>query len=365
MFIRKKRNPSGSVSVQVIDKSKGYRVVKTIGSARDPQEARRLVELGALFIERARGEYTLFPEDPHDRAVIADFVKGLGNASIRTMGPELIFGRLFDEIGFNAIPERLFRDVVVARLVYPTSKLKTTDYLYRYEGKTIGVQEVYRFLDRLDERYAEQAKQIAYGHTRKILRRIAVVFYDMTSLYFEAEDEDDLRKIGFSKDGKFQNPQIMLGLLVGEKGYPIGYDVFEGNTFEGKTLLPVLEQLQKRHGFGKPVVVADAAMLSRVNLDELDGAGYPFIVAGRIRNETDAMQKTILARCRGLGNGQSVAIDHERNRRLIVSYSQQRAKKDRHNRDRGLARLRKQVATGRMPQERPDNRGHTKFRKLT
>ena len=222
-----------------------------------------------------RDRYSLFPENPHDRAVIADFVNQLGNASIRTMGPELIFGRLFDEIGFHVIPEQLFRDIVVARLVYPTSKLKTTDYLYRYQGKVMNVQDVYRFLDRLNERYAEQAKQIAYAHTKKILEHITVVFYDMTSLYFEAEDEDDLRKIGFSKDGKFQNPQIMLGLLVGEKGYPIGYDIFEGNTFEGKTLLPVLKKIQERYSFGKPVVVADAAMLSKDNLDALDLAKYP------------------------------------------------------------------------------------------
>ena len=264
-------------------------MIKTMGAAHDPHEVQRLMELGKLFITRQHGQYSLFPENHHERAVIADFVKHLGNASIRTMGPELIFGRLFDEIGFDVIPEQLFRDIVVARLVYPTSKLKTTDYLYRYQGKTMNVQEVYRFLDRLNECYAEEAKQIAYRHTKKVLKRIAVVFYDMTSLYFEAEDEDDLRKIGFSKDGKFQNPQIMLGLLVGEKGYPIGYDIFKGNTFEGKTLLPVLKQIQKRYGFGKPVVVADAAMLSNDNLDALDQAKYPFIVAARILNETDAM----------------------------------------------------------------------------
>jgi len=365
MFVRKKHNRSGSISVQIIDKSNGYRVVKTMGSAHDPHEMQRLMELGELFIARQRGQYSLFPENHHDRAVIADFVKHLGNASIRTMGPELIFGRLFDDIGFNAIPERLFRDIVVARLVYPTSKLKTIDYLYRYQGKTMNVQEVYRFLDRLNDRHAAQVKEITYRHTKKILKHIAVVFYDMTSLYFEAEDEDDLRKIGFSKDGKFQNPQIMLGLLLGEKGYPIGYDIFEGNTFEGKTLLPVLKHIQKRYRFGKPVVVADAAMLSKDNLDALDQAKYPFIVAARIRNETDAMQETILTRCRGLSNGQSVVIEHEQNRRLIVSHSDQRAKKDRYNRKRGLARLRKQVGSGRMTKEQLNNRGYNKFLKLT
>jgi transposase len=365
MFIRKKRNKSGSFSVQIIDKSNGYRVIKTMGAAHDPHEVQRLMELGELFIMRQHGQYSLFPENHHDRAVIADFVKHLGNASIRTMGPELIFGRLFDEIGFDGIPEPLFRDMVVTRLVYPTSKLKTIDYLHRYQGKTMNVQEVYRFLDRLNECYAEQAKQIAYRHTKKVLKRIAVVFYDMTSLYFEAEDEDDLRKIGFSKDGKFQNPQILLGLLVGEKGYPIGYDIFEGNTFEGKTLLPVLKQIQKRYGFGKPVVVADAAMLSHDNLDALDQAKYPFIVAARILNETAEMQKTILTRCHGLSHGQSVVIDHEQSRRLIISYSDQRAKKDQYNRQRGLTKLRKQVASGRMTKEQLNNRGYNKFLKLT
>jgi transposase len=181
-------------------------------------------------------------------------------------------------------------------------------------------------------------------------------------LYFDAEDEDDLRKIGFSKDGKFQNPQIMLGLLVGSGGWPIGYDIFEGNTFEGKTLLPVIDQIAEQYNFGKPVVVADAAMLSRDNLDALDKAKYPFVVAARIRNETIAMQKEILSRCSGLKNGQSVVIDHEKGRRLIVSYSDKRARKDAYNRKRGLSRLDKRV--GKMTKKHLNNRGYNKFLRL-
>jgi transposase len=365
MFVRKKPNRSGSVSVQVIDKSNGYRVVKTIGSARDPEDLRRLVELGKLFITRRSKQYCLFPADQRDNAVILDFIQTLQNASIRTIGPELIFGRLFDEIGFGVVPEQLFRDIVVARLVYPTSKLKTVDYLYRYRGKTVSVQSIYRFLDRLNEHYSRQAQEVAYKHSRRILQRIHVVFYDMTSLYFEAEDEDDLRKIGFSKDGKFQNPQIMLGLLVGENGYPIGYDIFEGNTFEGKTLLPVLKGIQERYDFGKPVVVADAAMLRKANLDALDGEQYPFIVAARIRNEAQAMQEEILRRCAGLQDGQCIEIQHEKDRRLIVAYSDKRARKDAHNRQRGLAKLRKRVGSGRLNKEYLNNRGYNRFLKLT
>ena len=365
MFVRKKPNRSGSVSVQVIDKSDGYRVVETIGSARDPEEIIRLVALGEQFIRRQNRQYALFPEDQRDNAAVLDFVETLANASIRTVGPELIFGRLFDEIGFGEIPEPLFRDIVVARLVYPTSKLKTVDYLYRYQGKTVSPDSIYLFLDRLNEQYSRKAQAIAYRHSRRILKRIRVVFYDVTSLYFEAEDEDDLRKVGFSKDGKFQNPQIMLGLLVGENGYPIGYDIFEGNTFEGKTLIPVLAGIERRYRFGKPVVVADAAMLSKDNLDALDGAKYPFIVAARLRNETQAMQAEILQRCAGLTNGQSVMIRHGGGRRLIVSYSDKRARKDAHNRDHGLARLRKRVNSGKLTKEHLNNRGYNRFLKLT
>src|SRR5690606_24897023 len=198
-------------------------------------------------------------------------------------------------------------------------------------------------LDRLNEHYADRAKQIAYQHTRKIIKKITAVFYDMTSLYFEAEDEDDLRKIGFSKDGKFQHPQIMLGLLVGENGYPIAYDIFEGNRFEGKTLLPVLRGIQKRYNLGKPVVVADSAMLSKENLGALEEEGYPFIVAARIRNETEAMSKAILQQARGLRSGHSVVLEHGQGRRLIVAYSDVRARKDRYNRERGITKLRKQI----------------------
>jgi transposase len=365
MFVRRKPNRSGSVSVQVIDKSEGYRVVKTIGSAQEPAEINRLIELGKAFIARQSGQYSLFPQEEHNNAVVLDFVQSLSNASIRTMGPELIFGRLFDEIGFDVIAECLFRDIVVARLVYPTSKLKTVDYLYRYRGKTISSESIYRFLDRLNDQHKSSAQQIAYQYSRRILKNISVVFYDMTSLYFEAEDEDDLRKIGFSKDGKFQNPQIMLGLLVGENGYPIGYDIFEGNTFEGKTLLPVLNGIQERYRFGKPVVVADAAMLSQDNLEMLNRQKYPFVVAARIRNEPQAVQDDILQKCHGLTNGQSVEIIRDDGYRLIVAYSDQRAKKDAHNRQRGLARLRKQVGSGRMTKEHLNNRGYNKFLKLT
>ncbi len=162
----------------------------------------------------------------------------------------------------------------------------------------------------------------------------------MTTLYFESEDEDDLRKIGFSKDGKFQNPQIMLGLLVGQDGYPIGYDIFEGNTFEGHTLLPTLKKIKAKYGFEKPIVVADAALLSKDNLGNLAKQNYQFIIGGRIKNESDKIKQKILKRAEGLKDGHSFSLKKLDRTRLIITYSDKRQKKDAYNRERGLAKLR-------------------------
>jgi hypothetical protein len=286
MFVRKKKNRSGTISVQIIGKSHGtYKVIQTIGSAKDPDEVEQLVQQGALLAQNNLGaqQRLLGVKTPEDHAV-ETFLRDLKNAQIHTIGPELIFGTLFDRIGFNAIKEKLFRHLVVARLTYPTSKLKTVDYLYRYKGVSVAVQTIYRFLDKLTKKYKETVERIAYEHTKQTLGgTISVVFYDMTTLYFEAEDEDDLRKIGFSKDGKFQCPQIMLGLLVGTGGFPIGYDIFEGNTFEGHTLLPMLEKTQKKYGFGRPTVVADAALLSKKILRILETQSTSSLLARGLR----------------------------------------------------------------------------------
>lgn len=204
-------------------------------------------------------------------------------------------------------------------------------------------------------------ERIVYEHSRKTLGQISVVFYDMTTLYFEAEDEDDLRKIGFSKDGKFQCPQIMVGLLVGENGYPIAYEMFEGNTFEGHTMIPVIEQIQKKYELPKPIIVADSGLLSKDNVQKLLEQNYEFILGARIKNETQKMQSDILEQTKNLKNGESVILEKPDKTRLIVSFSEKRAKKDAHNRDKGLKKLREKFVSGKLTKEQVNNRGYNKF----
>lgn len=363
MFARKVPNRSGSISIQIIEKQNGlYRVVRTVGASSDPDEIERLWKQARQAARQVDPQQVeLFPFQTAADQTVQNLVETLSNSAVRVIGPELIFGRLFDRIGLNEIPDELFRHMVIARLAYPGSKLKTVDYLYRYQGVSLSVNSLYASLDRLHSRYKKQVEEIVYQNTRRKAGSLSVVFYDVTTLYFEAEDEDDLRKIGFSKDGKFQHPQIMLGLLVGERGLPIGYDLYEGNTFEGHTLIPILKGIQDKYGFKPPIVVADAAMLSKANLAALAETQYKFIVGARIKNESDEIKRKVLAKSVGMKDGDHFILERKDGVRLLVTYSGKRARKDAFNRKKGITRLRKKVASGRLTKQAINQRGYNKF----
>lgn len=191
---------------------------------------------------------------------------------------------------------------------------------------------------------------------------ISVCFYDMTTLYFEAAEEDDLRKCGFSKDGKHSCPQIFLGLLVASGGNPIGYEIYEGNISEGHTMIPLIRKLASRFGFDKPIVVADAGLLSKTNIDELTKDGYQYILGARPKSETEKIKERILAL--GMKHGDVVEIEKEGGVRLVLSCTEKRARKDAHNRQRGLTRLQKRMASGRLTKQNINNRGYNKYLKM-
>lgn len=362
MFIRKNKNRSGTVSIQIISKSgRQNKVIETIGCARTIQEEEVLLYKARVEIERLQGLQSLFIE--HDDSVVDSFVDSLSQDNLQIIGAELILGRIYDQIGYpHEKGLELFRNLVLCRLVYPGSKLKTIEYFKKHLNLDISVYSVYRFLDQLQSKYKQSIEDITFVHTRKLLKgRIGVVFYDMTTLYFEASEEDDFRIIGFSKDGKHQQPQIVIGLLVGYNGYPIGYEVFEGNTSETKTLIPVLEAFQVRFNLDKPIIIADAALLSQKNIDALVAGGYQYILGGRLKNESDIIKKQVLGM--QIKEGTPREIKHP-NGRLIVSYSEDRSRNDLYNRRKGLKRLEKKVKNGRLSKEHINNRGYNKYLKL-
>ena len=364
MFVRKKPNKSGSISIQIIDKSTGkYRVVETVGTSMEPSEIEFLWRTAHHKIPTLQGQGSFDFLLKTDRAI----VHALNNdptAKVQVIGPEKILGTIFNRIGFNKIKDELFKHLVLSRLVCPVSKLATTDYLHRYTGLRIDVSKVYRFLDKLNRDYKNEVHNIAYEHTRKTLKnKIGIVFYDMTTLYFEVEYEDDFRKKGFSKDGRPQNPQILMGLLVSENGYPIGYEIFEGNKFEGDTLIPVLKRFKEKYDLPNPIIVADSGLLSKKNIQHLSENGYEYILGARIKNETEEVKEQILGL--KLSEGKLKQILKKDNARLIVGFADKRARKDAFNRQRGLARLEKNLKAGKLTKTHIGNKGYNKYLKLS
>ncbi len=360
MYVRRLRSGSGKTYIQVIDKSSGkYKVSKSFGSSFYEEEIQELIIKARRWIEQQTGVQE-FDFDNQEK-IIESFFNSI--TQMRLAGIELLLGRIFDDIGFGKLNDEIFKQLTIYRIAFPKSKLKTTEFLRRYAQIDWNEDKIYRYLDKLQLEKKELIQQISYQHTKKILGGlISIVFYDVTTLYFQIDDEDDLRKRGFSKEGKHQNPQIVLGLLVSIDGYPLAFDIFEGNKFEGHTMLPVVDTFKQKYALEDLVIIADSGLLSAQNIKELQDKNYEFILGARIKNETEAIRQKILSL--KLRNGQSKIIDKTNGLKLIVSYSDKRAKRDSHNRKRGLNRLEKQLKSGKLTKANINKRGYNKYLKL-
>lgn len=261
MFVRKKKNKSGIISIQIIDKSSGkYKMIKTIGSSKNPIEIEKFVQKGRVWIKEKLGVLEI--DFSNKRQIAKQFLDNIEQINIS--GTELLLGKLYDDIGFNILQDAYFKILVISRLIFPVSKLKTVDYLQKYRGLSIDVQTIYRYLDKLQKDQKEEVQKISYEHTLKILNgEISVVFYDVTTIYFQVDNEDEIRKRGFSKEGRHQNPQIVLGLLTSAGGYPLAYEIFEGNKFEGHTMLPIIDTFKEKYQLNKLVITADSGLISK------------------------------------------------------------------------------------------------------
>jgi len=361
MFIRRKPNKSGTFSVQVVDKVRGrYTLVKSFGASRSEDELSDMERRAADFISTYGGQTTLdFEQQEDDEQTKAEMIFD-SIADIRQDGVRLILEPVYRGIGFDAIPDDTLKYLAIARICQPKSKVATVDYLKRYFDEDVNLNKIYRYMDTLYNTQREQIQQISVEHTRKILgRRIWIVFYDVTTLYFETAREDMLRSPGFSKDGKTSESQIVLGLLVSRDGYPLSYNVFNGSQYEGRTIIPIIDDFVQRFSLTDFIVVADAGLLSRKNIALLKQAGYKFILGGRIKKESKSVQDWVLSLEKDPHTLNETIINGDE--RIIVSYSGQRAAKDRHNRDKGIQRLRKAYASGKISKRNVNQRGYNKF----
>ena len=320
--------------MQIVEKIRGQRkILEHIGSAHTEGEL-------AALIAVARGKIHA-GQQPLDLGLEPEAqVRSGGEAVVRRHSSELLWQTLtstFDALGFNAVADETFKTLVCARLVEPTSKLDTPRVLDDIGVDAPHLSSIKRALARCVERdYRTMLATACWEHvTAAGGPGAALVLYDLTTLYFEAEKEDGLRKVGMSKERRV-DPQITVGLLVARDGFPLDIHVFEGNKAETKTLIPVITAFQQRHQVSDMVVVADAGMLSAANLNALEDAGLSFIVASRTSKAPKELEDHFGRRGNAISDGEVVELTRpmgqgreRRDRRVVWHYKWQRAQRDR------------------------------------
>jgi len=361
MFVRKKKNRSGTTSIVVTVKVKGkFKEIKTVGIARDEAEIDRLYKEGKLWVDNHANGVDLFQQ--HTREKEEALVTNMLLSTIENIlhnGTQLILNRVYDSIGYDAIDDYILSQLVISRLSQPMSKSATVEYLKSHFDEDLQLDKIYRYMDKLYNTQQESIQKISVEHTRKVMGgKIGLLFYDVTTLYFESDYGDGFREPGFSKDGKHSQPQIVLGLLVSEDGYPLSYSMFNGTQYEGHTMIPIVDDFVRRFKLDDFVLVADSGLINTKNIDFLRAQGYRYIIGARIKNSNKAVKEWLLSQEKVESRFNEKMVSHGR---LIVGYSEKRAKKDAHNRTKGITRLEKAFKAGTISKENINKRGYNKF----
>ncbi len=255
-YIRKVKTASGATAIQIAYTAYGKIVrIEHIGSAHNEKELNLLRSLAELQLPKAKQQTLL--SDKQSKPML----------TLRTAS-KLLYDTLstvYDNLGFTALKDETFRQLCIARIVEPTSKLDSIRVLDDLGVKTGSEDRLYRCLKRIiANNYQDKIAKLCFAHASKGAG-ITLVLYDVTTLYFEVQKEDDYRIPGMSKERRLE-PQIIVGLLVDQNGFPLELHSFEGNKAETKTILPVIESFRKRHGLVGITIVADAGMMSQENL---------------------------------------------------------------------------------------------------
>lgn len=339
--IRKTKTASGATAIQIVQYEKRKTIVmKHIGSAHTSEEISALIESADAWIAHHTPVQTLFGKTQRRTLALhtAQYIGVTHMLAYKTLHA------VAHMCGFSALNEPLLLDLAIMRIVEPASKLRTIELLKRYFNIRYAKRSVYRILPKLIQHKKDvEAITVAWAKNG-YSSDLALVLYDVTTLYFETFKADDLRIPGFSKDNKAQQPQIVVGLLVTREGFPLGYEVFKGNTFEGHTMLPVVQTFVRAHGVAMPVVVADAAMLSRENMHTLTEQGFSYIVGARLGNCSPSLIKTMSTALAGKDNATERL--HTQHGTLICAFSSKRYRKDKADMEKQIVKAQALVHRG-------------------
>lgn len=340
--IRKVRTGSRAIAVQIVRYIKRKCiVVRHLGSAKTEDELAVLCQEAENIREQLSAQPSLFSIIPQKQILHAEH---LTLQSVTHQFALNFLRNCFKACGLGFL-NPFYQDLALMRIIEPASKLRTLELLERYFNLSYARRSLTRLLPKLIDQKEDiegASYQTACTHFDQ---SFAFVLYDVTTLYFEShEPNDDLKARGFSKDDKSKQPQVVVGLLVTLQGFPLRYDVYKGNTFEGHTMLDVVKQFQKRHKNAKPIIVADAAMLSKENMTLLEDEGYQYIVGARLANSSelfiDKVTSTLTKK-----DGDNIRLPYpNRSYSVICAYSEKRAKKDRREFNKQLERAQELIA---------------------
>lgn len=404
MFIRAKKTPrSNSISIQLVESFRDngkikQRVVRHIGTSDDPEKLEELKKLAAAF------KNDLFHKKPLQKETgsTGQYAASIGKTTAAAgtiihadhleehqrliLGIHDIYGHIYSSLGFSnpfynparrTFAAKILREIVLARIASPKSKRASVELLQEHFGVNLELDNVYQMMDKIDDRFIENIQKTALTTALKLTgEKLRVLFYDATTLYFESFIEDELKQNGYSKDMKFNQPQVLLALFVTENGLPIGYELFAGSTFEGHTLIPVLEKLKGRYQLEDIIFVADRGLLSEDNLNLLEQKKFKYVVGARIKNVSKEQKEKILNKENyktidikwGPNKKQKekpvqriASFEAKNNRKLIVHYHSGRAKKDEHDRCRSIENLYKKLSKSKDPKSLLNNYGYKKY----
>lgn len=287
-----------------------------------------------------------------------------------TEGIHEVGNAVYDTLGYNKIlkkrDDKILRDLILARIADPASKHRSQKILAKKFGKPHDLDAIYRMMDKLYEKI-DQVKQCTFEKTQGLFpRNMNLVLFDVTTLYFESTEVDELRDFGYSKDCRFNTTQVVLALATNEDGLPIGYELFEGNKAEVKTLISAVNHWKTLFNIGEVCFIGDRAMFTKDNLKLLEESGYQYVVAAKLRSLSQDKKAKVLdeKNYRPLILKDDLAwageFEHE-NRRLIVSYKKKRAINDSKERERLLNKIKKLIGTKGPTKKLISNHGVKKF----
>jgi transposase len=349
MKVRVVKTASSAKAVQVVRYHQNKRVIMHhIGSAHSEEALKELLLLADEWIKNFSNQLSIFPDEHPNKLLHLNHSSFIG-VKYRFFYQQI--KALLKYIGLHDLPP-LLSDLVTIRIFEPASKLRSLELMEQFFGIVHSRKTYYKIAPKCLELKQTIEQNIVDFAKAHYAFNYQLVFYDVTTLYFETFEEDELRKNGFSKDNKSQQPQILIGLMVSKEGFPIAYEVFSGNTFEGHTIIPAIQSFIKKNDVKDLTIVADAAMISTENVKQLVENKINYIVGARLGNISASMIAQIDKNIHR-EDGKSIRIKTD-NGYLICSYSALRYRKDKYE-------MEKQIEKARQVIEKPSKNKKLKF----